>query len=393
MDLSRSESPIPTENVSSRLAELEAKLASQEARNTQTLDALNTTLRLLTAVIPTQSTALPQPPLPVASATRPKLDLKPSPPPNFDGDRQKGKGFINACQAYFRLRPDQFPDEQTKVQWAMTYMNQGRAQKWANRVYHWEAAPANVGNPHFVDWDDFRSRFRTEFFPLHSDAVATNRLEGTSYFQGRRTVDDYLDDFRDLISDSGYADPKTIVVKFRRGLNPSVADAVATMASGRPDDLDPDAWYEAAIRFDQNQAANAAFRSAHFAAPQPKTTVPTSALPTRHLPQPNRFPPRFAHTTPTPGNPVPMDVDAARRAANKLKQKCYRCGKIGHFVNDCPQPLDVRSMNREEVDIWMEQLNARMDEINLLSSNSTSDKAEASTEVENPDSDFPIGGW
>jgi hypothetical protein len=54
-------------------------------------------------------------------------------------------------------------------------------------------------------------------------------------------------------------DPKTIVVKFRRGLNPSIADAVATMASGRPDDLDLEAWFEAAIRFDQNQAANAAF--------------------------------------------------------------------------------------------------------------------------------------
>jgi hypothetical protein len=143
----------------------------------------------------------------------------------------------------------------------MTYMNQGRAQKWANHVYHWEAAPTNIGNPHFIDWDDFRSRFQTEFFLLHSDAVATNKLEGTSYFQGRRMVDNYRDDFRDLISDSGYADPKTIVVKFRRGLNPSIADAVATMASGRPDDLDPEAWYEAAIRFDQNQAANAAVRA------------------------------------------------------------------------------------------------------------------------------------
>jgi hypothetical protein len=183
----------------------------------------------------------------------------------------------------------------------MTYMNQGRAQKWANRVYHWEAAPANIGNPHFVDWDDFR----TEFFPLHSDVIATNKLEGTSYFQGRRTVDDYLDDFRDLISDSGYADLKTIVVKFRTGLNPSIAEVVATMASGRPDDLDPEAWYEATIRFDQNQAANAAFRSAHFAAPQPKVTAP----PIQSLPQPNRFPPWFAHMTPTPGNPVPMDVD------------------------------------------------------------------------------------
>jgi hypothetical protein len=133
--------------------------------------------------------------------------------------------------------------------------------------------------------------------------VATNKLEGTSYFQGRRTVDDYLNDFQDLISDSGYADPKTIVVKFRRGLSPSIANVVATMASGRPDDLDPEAWYEAAIRFDQNQAANAAFRSAHFVAPQTKTTVSAPTPPIQHLSQPNRFPPCFAPHNANPREP------------------------------------------------------------------------------------------
>jgi len=238
--------------------------------------------------------------------------------------------------------------------------------------------------PHFVDWDDLCSHFQTEFFPLHSDAVATNKLEGTSYFQGCRAVDDYLDDFQDLISDSGYSDPKTIVVKFRRGLNPSIADAVATMASGRPDDLDLEAWYEAAICFDQNQAANAAFRSAHSAAPKAITSAPAPTI--RNFPPANCYPPRFAHMAPTPGNPVPMDVDGVRRATNKVQMMCFRCRRLGHFVKDCLQPMDVRSMNREELDIWMEQMSARIDEINLLT---PVEEAEVLPEL--PDQDFPPG--
>ena len=81
------------------------------------LNTLNNTLQLLTGMTQNQNSPAPaaQIPLPVASTTRPKNDLKPSPPPNFDGDRQKGRGFINTCQVYFRLRPDNFPDEQINL--------------------------------------------------------------------------------------------------------------------------------------------------------------------------------------------------------------------------------------------------------------------------------------
>jgi hypothetical protein len=92
------------------------------------------------------------------------------------------------------------------------------ARRWAAREFEYEAK-SKPKNLRFLDWVDFEREFRKDFTPLDEEATAINVLETTAYFQGRRSVDDYLDQFRDLIDDSGYTDPKTIVVKFRRGLD------------------------------------------------------------------------------------------------------------------------------------------------------------------------------
>ena len=107
-------------------------------------------------------------------------------------------------------------DEPTKIIWAMSYMKTGRAGRWATREFELEA---KIGTLCFTDWLDFEDEFRKDFLPLDSEATAINILEGNTYFQGRKTVDDYLDQFRDLVEDSGYTDPKTLVTKFRRGLD------------------------------------------------------------------------------------------------------------------------------------------------------------------------------
>jgi hypothetical protein len=52
--------------------------------------------------------------------------------------------------------------------------------------------------------------------------MAINRLESAAYYKKTQSPDDYLDDFQDLITESGYTDLKTIVVKFRRGLNAQI---------------------------------------------------------------------------------------------------------------------------------------------------------------------------
>jgi len=49
-----------------------------------------------------------------------------------------------------------------------------------------------------------------------------------------------------LVSDAGYTDPRTLVVKFRRGLWTNIQSQIATMPFGQPADTDLEAWYAAA---------------------------------------------------------------------------------------------------------------------------------------------------
>jgi len=139
-------------------------------------------------------------------------------------------------------------------------MKTGRTARWAAREFELEA---KEGHLHFIDWLDFEEAFRKDFTPLDAESTAVNTLETTLYFQGRRTVDNYLDRFHDLIYDSGYTDKKTIVVKFRRGLNCQIASALAGMASCHPSDTNPDAWFKLAVQMDQNRAADEAFQASH----------------------------------------------------------------------------------------------------------------------------------
>jgi len=142
----------------------------------------------------------------------------------------------------------------------MSYMKAGHAGHWANHEFEHKAKSRHL---RFINWVDFEEEFQKDFMPLDSEAAAVNVLETTSYFQGRRSVDDYLDQFKDLIEDSGYSDPKMIVVKFRRGLDRRISMALAGMTYGRPADMDPKACFRLAVRMDQNRAVDEAFHTSH----------------------------------------------------------------------------------------------------------------------------------
>jgi len=290
---------------------------------------------------------------PASTASWKKLSLKPSAPSDFNGDRSKGKAFLTSCRTYIRLCPEAFEDEIQQVVWVMSYMKDGRAGRWAARQFKTEVIEGMLP---FQEWIDFEEAFRKEFTPLNEEVDAVNILETTAYHQGRKSVDDYLDRFRDLIHDSGYTDPKTIVVKFRRGLDRRISNALAGMTSGRPSDTDPEAWFRLAVQMDQNRAADEAFYATQRAAPSAPIPSRSGLL---SLPRPSP-PTRFAHTTPSPGNPVPMDIDAMRRA-KPLSNACRRCGATGHWAKDCHLRFDVRHMDTDELQTLLENMLAAKD--------------------------------
>jgi len=151
------------------------------------------------------------PPAPPVRWTRPKLFC----PLDFNRERHNSHAFLNSCSLYIRLALEQFYNEWERILWALTFFKGDHATKWSKNVFCQEA---NTGVFPIQTWGDFEQQFRLHFFPANAEADAINALEGTSYHQGNQMVDDYLDSFQALVSDAGYMDPQTLVVKFQRGL-------------------------------------------------------------------------------------------------------------------------------------------------------------------------------
>jgi len=146
------------------------------------------------------------------------------------------------------LAPEQFICDEEKIFWTLVFFKDGHAAKWSENLFRQEV---DTGIFPIRSWTDFEQQFWSQFFSVNAEADAINTLEGSSYYQGNRMVDNYLDSFLILVSDAGYTDPRTLVVKFCRRLKLNIQSQIATMPFRRPADTDLKAWYTAAQRIDQ----------------------------------------------------------------------------------------------------------------------------------------------
>jgi hypothetical protein len=109
----------------------------------------------------------PLPPRPAAQRTRGGTSLKPAAPSEVDGSCHKGQAFLNSCELYMNLAPQQFTNKTSKVHWALSYMKAGRASLYADRVL-WYGAKNGV--PWYSSWFAFWEDFVKTFCPLAGDS-------------------------------------------------------------------------------------------------------------------------------------------------------------------------------------------------------------------------------
>ena len=134
---------------------------------------------------------------------------------------------------------------------------------------------------------------------------------------------------------------------------------IAQIPTGQPSDLDPEAWYEAALCCAENQEANATFHGRLWScAPLSRTTTILS------LPKPSTsiiVPP----LPPPTSAPVQMDIDATN-PHRMVPPTCYQYGKPGHFQKDCSQRYDIWFMTMEKRDKWMNEEALQRDAVEIV---------------------------
>ena len=165
-------------------------------------------------------------------------------------------------------------------------------------------------------------------------------------------VEDYINQFQELIDIAEHDDDKTIVIKFHKGLDPAIQNKVALTRDNALDFDDPEGWYEAAWKVAWNWEANKAFVESRRGISRPsRPPIPTpKAAPSPTYVFGVHWRASFQSTqicTPgaTPSSlkdgPEPMDVDWTHGQTN-FPIICWHCNKPGHYARECPNAFDVQ---------------------------------------------------
>lgn len=253
-------------------------------------------------------------------------------PSNFEGKAEQVDSFVTAVKLYIKLKPKAFPDEDTKISFALQLFS-GKAEPWARSAI----TRMLDGKVVYATFDLLEEAIRTNFGNFSRVEEARRNLETIKYVP-KEGLGAVINQFRPEADASNF-DDKTLVHFLRKILPPHVQLQFAGVNSGViPTKIDD--WYRLGHLLDSAYVSAQQTQIAH---------VPSQrSIPSHRTPPAPTSTPATTTTSSQASAPTAMDVDGHRRS---YKPQCYRCGEYGHMQHQCkkPEAKFLRASDTEEL--------------------------------------------
>jgi len=213
-----------------------------------------------------------------------------APPQQFDGTMKDTKSFVSSFILHIYGRKAEFPSNELKIMFALSYIQVGTVQYWKNEAINLIAARQEP----FKDFKDFIAQMEAQFSDLSPKATTIRKLKTLQ--QGSSSVDEYILQFKAKASQTDLGDT-TLVEYLKARLNPTLFKSIYQLPV-MPETLKE--WYEWAQKLDwqyrQEQAESKLLGHSHTMHKPHKTTggghkraqaqlLANAVTPNAHMPQ------------------------------------------------------------------------------------------------------------
>ena len=269
-------------------------------------------------------------------------------PQTFDGTMKDTKSFVSSIILYIKGRQPEFRTMESKIMFALSFMQGGKAQFWRNEAINQIVA----GQRPFDSFEDFIAKLESQFGDPNPKATAVGKLK--TMRQGSSSADEFILQFKSEASQTDLGEA-ALIEYLKAGLNPSLFKSIYRLPV-MPTTLDE--WYSWAFKLDwqyrQEQAESKLLHphSTHTGSKfgklsgrsTEKRSYPASEMKAQPLATAVTLPVQ-PHQNLSQHASDAMDVDRAGRCP---PLKCFNCGKIGHTARNCKEKRQIREVGKEE---------------------------------------------